>query len=169
MSCWYSTCSWEWGEEDARSWIDCIFIAMLCDGGGEGSSVSRPFSVLEAHTIFHENPKQCKNPLSHSSKSPIIRAYQRLCPWDAEQDGICFVPPEGAAHSSRALNWPSTWKNKVPLFWYSLKILPSLPKTASFHSSRILRGVNICPWGSKEWMKDRAFCERLRNCIWTNF
>ena len=37
--------------EDVRNWIDCIFIAMLCDGGGKGQVYQYPL-VPWGHTPY---------------------------------------------------------------------------------------------------------------------
>lgn len=55
----------------SETWIDCIFIAMLCDGGGEGSSVSRPFSVLGAHTISFIKTLSNVKTHYHTAQTPL--------------------------------------------------------------------------------------------------
>lgn len=161
MSCWYSRCSWEWGE-DVRNWIDCIFIAMLCDGGGEGSSVSIPFSALGAHTIsfiknlynikvHHHTAQnfQLPGPTKDSSHRKLRVVGSYAFPWGHQEVLL-------------AATWLLTdWqlgRRKVLCFllWCSFKIsFYSGLNQYPFKSSQILTGVNIFPWMSKKERKKK--------------
>lgn len=82
---------------------------MLCNGGGEGSSVSIPFSALGAHTVsfiknlynikvYHHTAQNFQSP--GPTKDPSHRKLGKIS-WV-----LCLPlgPPGGAVSSNMALN-----------------------------------------------------------------
>lgn len=74
--------------EDVRNWIDCIFIAMLCDGGGTGQVYQYPL-VSWGHTPYlSSKPCTMQKSTIYGSKFSVTRTNQTLFSEKAWQDQL---------------------------------------------------------------------------------
>ena len=149
------------GDGNVRNWIDCIFIATLCDGGGKGSRISIPFSAFGAHTI--SVTKTLYNVKIHHLQLKIFR----------HQGQPNTLPIKGWARSAGSHDflwghqealWTAAWlfndgqlaRIIVPMCPLSLQLenLPSMSKPTSFPI--LLRGVILFLGCPKKWMHEWA-------------
>ena len=147
--------------EDVRNWIDCIFIAMLCDGGGKGQVYQYPL-VPWGHTPYlSSKPCTMQKSTIYGSKFSVTRTNQTLL-------------IEGLARSAGSHDflwghqealWTEAWlSNDRQVAWITVlmcllfmqleNLLPSIFKPTSFLILLIRRIILVLGYTTKtdHWM-----------------